>query len=100
MTSQKNVGVNSILSKNEKVNSLILATRNQDKVNEFSRILGVTISGIDLNIPEIQDSDPIKVLEQKAKDAWLANGGQPIMVEDTSLTCLALYDYPGTFADH
>ena len=60
---------------------LILKSSNENKIKEFKRILGNTLSikpGKDL--PEI-DSDSLNVVIHKAKDA-----GENIIVEDTTLT--------------
>lgn len=79
--------------------TLIIATRNQDKITEYSRILGKEIIGLDLSVPEIQSEDPLEVLVQKAITAWELNSGNPIIVEDTSLICKGIESLPGPFAD-
>src|SRR6266566_1895111 len=91
--------INRVISSHDTQKALLFATRNQDKLKEFRRILKIPVEGRDLKVAEIQHNDPVKVLEQKAKDAWAANGGIPIMVEDSALTCIALDDFPGPFAD-
>lgn len=92
--------INTVQSAGKKHTSISLATRNQNKLLEFKRILGIDVVGKDLKVPEIQESDPLKVLEQKAIDAWKANNYEPIIVEDSALTFVAFTDFPGTFADN
>ena len=77
----------------------LFATRNQNKLAEYQRILKKHVEGRDLHVPEIQDSDPLKVLEEKAKAAYFINKG-PIFVEDTSLTLVTLDNMVGPFADN
>lgn len=79
--------------------SYLFATRNQNKLKEYERILGKAVEGIDLHVPEIQDSDPLVVLEEKAKAAYRMYGG-PIFVEDSSLTLKSLDNMIGPFADN
>lgn len=78
--------------------TFLFATRNQNKLHEYQRILKKSVDGIDLKVPEIQDADPLKVLEEKAKAAYVVHGG-PIFVEDTSLTLTGLDNMIGPFAD-
>lgn len=77
----------------------LFATRNLNKLAEYKRLLKREVDGIDLKVPEIQDSDPIKVLEEKAKTAY-ALYGKPIFVEDTSITLTTLDNMIGPFADN
>ena len=81
------------------IKPLVIATRNQGKIDQFSRILGVPVVGKNLEVPEIQSEDPMTVLMEKAKTAWRLNGNEPILVEDSVLQCPALFDLPGPFAD-
>jgi XTP/dITP diphosphohydrolase len=96
--------VNTIISDDSHVpsdshTSLIIATGNQDKINEYSRIVGLPVEGINLKIPEVQSEDPLVVLKQKAIDAWRRNNGNPIVVEDSALLCKGIEGLPGPFAD-
>ncbi len=79
----------------------VFATHNPKKLAEYARILGpsVKVLGVNLNIPEIQDTDPDKVLEAKAIEAWKRNGCRPVIVEDSALPISALNGMPGPFAD-
>jgi non-canonical purine NTP pyrophosphatase (RdgB/HAM1 family) len=78
---------------------LVIATRNESKLREFSRVLGVTVIGRNLHVSEIQSEDPIAVLEEKAKEAWRLNDGSPIIVEDSVFMGKGLDGLPGTFVD-
>ncbi len=93
--------LNYIVSKEESEtpDKIVIATKNLDKLNEYSRILKQQVIGIDLKIPEIQSEDPLDVLIHKAKSAWLENKGEPIIVEDSSLICKGIEGLPGPFAD-
>lgn len=91
--------INSIVSdENPTSQKLVFATRNQDKLREYQRILGVRVEGKDLKVDEIQDDKPLRVLEEKAKAAYLKNGG-PIIVEDTALIIPSIDGLPGAYAD-
>ncbi|MBN1565136.1 MAG: IMP dehydrogenase [Anaerolineae bacterium] len=73
-----------------------VATGNENKLREFQRILtDWEIVGRPLNIEEIQDMDPYKVVSYKAKEAYKANGYNPILVEETSLAIFGLGGRPG-----
>ena len=73
-----------------------VATGNENKLREFQRILtGWEIVGRPLDIEEIQDLDPYKVVSHKAKEAYKANGYNPILVEETSLQLFGLGGRPG-----
>ena len=78
---------------------LEFATTNKNKLQEISRILKkFTVVGIHLDLEEIQSSDPIKVVQKKAIDAYEKNNYNPVIVEDTSLHIFALENIlPQTF---
>lgn len=78
---------------------LEFATTNKNKLQEISRILKkFTVVGIHLDLEEIQSSDPIKVVQKKAIDAYEKNDYNPVIVEDTSLHIFALENIlPQTF---
>jgi non-canonical purine NTP pyrophosphatase (RdgB/HAM1 family) len=79
---------------------LEIATRNQHKLAEFKRFLpDYEIIAKDLNVPEIQSLDPIKVASEKAKLAYQSNGYNPILIEDTSLDIKGLDGLPGTYVN-
>lgn len=85
--------------KAEDTPAMTIASRNQDKIREYSRILNKEIIGIDLKVSEIQSEDPMTVFSEKAKAAWHANNGEPIIVEDSSLMCKGIEGMPGPFID-
>ncbi len=77
-----------------------VATGNKGKLNEIERILkGYKIVGKDLKMEEIQSLNPHKVAEHKAKEAWKANGYNPILIEDVSLELKGLGGRPGTYVN-
>jgi XTP/dITP diphosphohydrolase len=64
------------------------ATGNIDKINEIAAILGTTpdqLLVLNPKIDEIQSRNPDDVIKAKAKAAFEATGGIPVIVEDTSL---------------
>lgn len=78
------------------------ATHNQDKLSEIRRILVLNedqVIGKDLKVDEIQSENPEEVVSKKAIQAWMKNGYNPIIVEDTSLSFFALDNLPGPYAD-
>src|SRR5690348_1357519 len=91
--------INHVSSSNTKSPPYLFATRNKNKLAEYQRILKSGVDGIDLKVPEIQDGDPLRVLEAKAKAAYQIYG-KPIFVEDTSLTLPTLDNMIGPFADN
>lgn len=91
--------INHVTSESKKTPPYLFATRNVNKLAEYQRILKKQVEGIDLKVPEIQESDPLKVLEAKAKAAYRIYG-KPIFVEDTSLTLVTLDNMVGPFADN
>jgi len=91
--------INRVLSNKKSEPVFLFATRNQNKLAEYRRILKKEVEGVDLNVPEIQDNDPLKVLSEKAKAAFVINNG-PIFVEDSSLTLTSLDNMIGPFADN
>ena len=91
--------VNVVEDTQKKHPAYLFATRNQNKLNEYERLLKEKVDGVDLKIPEIQDPDPFVVLEEKAKAAYVVYGG-PIYVEDTSLIITSLDNMIGPYADN
>lgn len=79
-----------------KVNSIIFATGNKDKLREAEHILGIKVTGTELEVDEIQSLDPVKVAVRKARDCYkLLN--KPLFVEDTIVTFTALNKLPGSY---
>ncbi len=71
-------------------------TGSKFKLAEAKAILGDDkIEGIDIDLPEIQEIDPHKIINEKLKEAFKHHKG-PFIVEDTSLYMEALgKDLPG-----
>lgn len=68
-------------------------TGNAMKVREVAAILG-EVKHIDIDLPEIQELDPRKVVLAKAKAA-VDQGYTPVLIEDTSMSLAALNGMPG-----
>lgn len=76
------------------MNTLIIASGNQGKIAEFSRLLGRHIDGKKISLPEIQDTDVRAVAKAKAEAAY-AQLGTPVFVDDTGLYIDAWGNLPG-----
>jgi inosine triphosphate pyrophosphatase len=64
---------------------LYFITGNQNKFREFETILGKeTIQQLDIDLPEIQELDPHKIIQEKISEALKHHPG-PLLIEDTSL---------------
>lgn len=68
-------------------------TGNSHKLREVEAILG-TMRHVDLDLPELQELEPRKVVIAKAQAA-LSQGYSPVLIEDTSLSLTALNGLPG-----
>ena len=75
---------------------ILFATGNKNKLREAREILQYDIEGTDVEIPEIQSADPIKVATQKALD-YFAKVRKPIFVDDIIFTFNAFKAFPGTY---
>ena len=74
----------------------VFITGNQDKADYLSRTLGIALEHQKVELDEIQSPDPRAVVEHKVRQAYrLLN--KPVLVEDTSLSFVALGGLPGTF---
>lgn len=73
---------------------LLFATSNTHKAKAIQAILGRHVQHIELDLPEIQAIDVRTVVQQKAQTAYQLVG-QPVIVEDTSLTIQAWNGLPG-----
>lgn len=71
-------------------------TGNKNKFREVKEILWENIEQLDLDLPEIQELDPKKIIEEKLKEALKHHKG-PLIVEDVSLEVEALNGLPGPF---
>jgi inosine triphosphate pyrophosphatase len=72
---------------------VFFVTGNSHKLREVEAILG-KMRHIDLDLPEVQELEPRKVVIAKAQAA-LAQGYSPVLIEDTSLSLDALNGLPG-----
>ena len=79
-----------------KVNSIIFATGNKDKLREAEDILGIRVTGTELEVDEIQSLDPVEVAIKKAKDYYKILG-KPLFIEDSTATFKALNKLPGPY---
>lgn len=79
-----------------KINSLIFATGNKDKLRETREILKVPLKGTSVEIEEIQSLDLVKVATLKAREYYRILK-RPLFVEDTSLSFTVLNGLPGTY---
>lgn len=90
--------INHVLRTRRTETYLEVATTNENKLREFRRILiNYAVVGKKLNIEEIQSLDPYKVAHHKAMDAYRANGNNPILIEETSLSIMGLGGRPGPY---
>lgn len=73
--------------------SIIFITGNRLKFAEISSVIE-EVEQLDLDLPEIQEIDPKKIIEAKLETA-VAKGLTPVMVEDTSLYFDSMNGLPG-----
>lgn len=71
-----------------------LITGNQNKADFLRKHLGVDVGHVALDLDEIQSLDLRKITEHKARQAY-AQIKSPVLVEDVSLTILAMGRLPG-----
>lgn len=90
--------INTVRSRRRSLLYIEVATTNRSKLEEFRRILqDYEVVGRKLDIEEVQSLDPYKVARCKAIEAYKANGYNPILVEETSLSMRGLGGRPGTY---
>ena len=75
---------------------LHFATTNGDKLREAEEILGRPVTGVALDLAELQTTDLAELVRHKAAQAHAALG-RPVLVEDTGLVFLAWGALPGPF---
>ncbi|WP_256868077.1 non-canonical purine NTP pyrophosphatase [Candidatus Entotheonella palauensis] len=75
-------------------NDLYFATSNAHKHRELRAILGVPLTRIDIDLPEIQALDVTDVVRAKAIQAY-EQTGKVVLVEDTGLGFAAWNGLPG-----
>lgn len=78
------------------MSDLIFITGNQNKADYLATWLGHPVEHQKLNLDEIQSLDLREVTEHKVRQAY-ALVKRPVIVEDASLTLLAMGKLPGTF---
>ncbi len=72
---------------------LYFITGNKGKLAEAKAILG-NVESVDFDLPEIQELDPMKIIEAKLKEARKIREGE-FFVEDTSVYLNCLNGFPG-----
>ena len=75
---------------------LVFITSNMNKVKQVQMHLDHPVEHVNLDLTEMQSLDPMKIVEQKAKEAY-QHIKKPVLVEDTSLIFNALGKLPGPF---
>lgn len=74
----------------------VFITGNQHKADYLSRQLGVEIPHEKVELDELQSTDLHVIVEHKLRQAYAAIG-EPVLVEDVSLSFTALGDLPGPY---
>lgn len=72
---------------------VFFVTGNSHKLREVEAVLG-KMRHVDLDLPELQELEPRKVVIAKAQAA-IGQGYSPVLIEDTSLSLRALNGLPG-----
>ncbi|MBX7220279.1 MAG: non-canonical purine NTP pyrophosphatase [Blastocatellia bacterium] len=70
-------------------------TQSVKKHQEAERILGLKLETCPLDLPELQTVDVENVVAHKARCAFEALGGKPVLIEDTGLYLEAWNGLPG-----
>jgi len=73
---------------------LYFLTGNKSKLKEAREILKIDVQQLDIDLPEIQEMDPQKIIGEKIKEAIKHHKGN-FIVEDTSLYFEGLNGLPG-----
>lgn len=74
--------------------NLLFVTGNENKLKEASDILGFSVEGVSIELPEIQDIEVDKIIESKVRSAY-EKIKKPIIVEDTGLYFEYMNGFPG-----
>ncbi|MGH7175520.1 MAG: non-canonical purine NTP pyrophosphatase [Minisyncoccia bacterium] len=69
-------------------------TGNKGKFAEVKAVLGDAIEQLDLNLPEIQGTDPHEIVGEKLREAQKHQAGE-FIVEDTSVSLEGMNGLPG-----
>jgi non-canonical purine NTP pyrophosphatase (RdgB/HAM1 family) len=83
-----------LLSGGKAAMTIRFVTGNAHKVAQIAEVLDQPIIQTDVDLPEIQAVDVREVIEQKARAAFQLVG-EPVLVEDTSLSFTAWNGLPG-----
>lgn len=77
---------------------IFLVTGNKNKLAEWRRLLptDISIDSLDVDLAEIQSTDPEEIVADKAKRAFEVTG-KPVVVEDVSASLSSLNGLPGPF---
>lgn len=76
------------------VRRLTILTGNENKAQEFSRLLDVELERLSIELLEIQETDVAVVAQKKAEEGF-NRLGRPCFVDDTGLTVHAWGNLPG-----
>ncbi len=76
------------------MSNLVFITSNQNKLEEFIRLMDRSIERVYIDLPEIQSVEVEKVVREKASLAY-RQIGYPLFVEDSGLYFNALNGLPG-----
>ena len=77
-----------------RLEDLVFVTSNVGKLREAEAVLGRHLDHSDLDLPELQTLDLMKVVRGKARTAW-EHLERPVLVEDTGLELAGLGGFPG-----
>lgn len=78
---------------------VLFATSNARKIKEANRALGrygIKVEPVKVEVDEIQDRDPVRVVKEKARAAYQVLQ-KPVIVSDTSWAIPALGGFPGAY---
>lgn len=73
---------------------LTVVTSSADKTREISRILGIPVTNVALDLPEIQSLSFEEVVEAKAREAY-KHISAPLIVDDAGFSIEGLNGFPG-----
>lgn len=74
----------------------LFITGNQDKADYLARQLGIALDHQKIDLDEVQSTDLHEIVAHKLRHAYEVTG-QPVIVEDVSLSFTALGDLPGPY---
>lgn len=89
--------INYTIGPDREFHGIEFSTGSEDKVREL-RSAGIPVVAKDLHVREMQSLDAREVVAEKAREAYIKNGGRPIIVEDTSFEIDARDGRPGPYA--